>query len=98
MCLGKVAMSRQQQKIVFIGYVQGVGFRFAACRCAVGRDIAGYVKNLPDGRVECVVEGEPENIRDFIEVLTSTMSEYIQTWTKQESPYSGQFASFGIRY
>ena len=91
-------MVRQQQKVLYSGYVQGVGFRFTACRLAAGYDITGYVKNLADGRVECVVEFELDDIQAFVEALSVTMSDHVQSRTQQESPYSGKFTGFGVSY
>ena len=42
------------------GRVQGVGFRYTARRIAAGFDVAGYVRNLADGRVELVASGDDE--------------------------------------
>ncbi|HEY8550407.1 MAG TPA: acylphosphatase [Vicinamibacterales bacterium] len=44
------------------GRVQGVGFRFFAQDAALREGVAGYVRNLPDGRVEVFAEGELEAI------------------------------------
>jgi len=44
------------------GFVQGVGFRFAVERAANSRGVAGWVRNRPDGAVEAVFEGEPEDV------------------------------------
>ena len=44
------------------GFVQGVGFRFAVERAARSRGVAGWVRNRPDGTVEAVFEGEPEDV------------------------------------
>ena len=44
------------------GEVQGVGFRFFAQRVAARHQVAGYVRNLRDGRVEVLAEGTPESI------------------------------------
>ena len=93
-----VPMTKQQQKVLFGGVVQGVGFRFTASRLAGEYDISGYVKNLPDGRVECVVEGEPDDIQAFVDALSVTMSDYIKTRAQQEVPYSGKFTGFGVSY
>ena len=47
------------------GEVQGVGFRFFAQRVAARHQVTGYVRNLPDGRVEAVAEGTPETVEAF---------------------------------
>lgn len=47
------------------GRVQGVGFRFYAERVALGEGLSGFVRNLPDGGVEAMVEGDVESVRRF---------------------------------
>ena len=47
------------------GEVQGVGYRFFAQRAAARHQVAGYVRNLPDGRVEVLAEGSPESVEGF---------------------------------
>ena len=47
------------------GEVQGVGFRYFAQRVAARHQVAGYVRNLPDGRVEVVAEGTAESVEGF---------------------------------
>ena len=51
-------MSREQLRVFYSGRVQGVGFRYAVKSLAPGFEVAGTVRNLPDGRVELVAEGE----------------------------------------
>lgn len=48
------------------GFVQGVGFRFAVERAARSRGVAGWVRNQPDGTVEAVFEGEPEDVEALV--------------------------------
>ena len=47
------------------GDVQGVGYRFFAQRAAARHQVVGYVRNLPDGRVEVLAEGTPEGVEGF---------------------------------
>ena len=47
------------------GEVPGVGFRFFAQRVAARHQVVGYVRNLPDGRVEVHAEGTPESVEGF---------------------------------
>ena len=48
--------------VFYSGRVQGVGFRYTAEKLAMELDLTGWVKNLPDGRVEMVCEGPREKI------------------------------------
>jgi acylphosphatase len=89
----------QCQKIVrFSGRVQGVGFRYITYRLAQRYDVTGYVKNLPDGRVECVVEGTNAEIDAFLKEVSNEMQRYIRETTQQSAPFSGQFRGFNIGY
>lgn len=56
-------------QVIYEGRVQGVGFRYAVRRVAAGFDISGYVRNLPDGRVELVASGEQGEVDDFLQAL-----------------------------
>jgi acylphosphatase len=51
------------------GIVQGVGFRYFTYREAQDFAITGYVRNLPDGRVEVYAEGPKSDLEKFIEIL-----------------------------
>jgi acylphosphatase len=52
---------------VIYGFVQGVGFRFGVERAANTRGVAGWVRNRPDGAVEAVFEGEPEDVEALVD-------------------------------
>jgi acylphosphatase len=57
----------QRRRVVVQGHVQGVFFRETLRRRALASDVAGWVRNRPDGRVEAVFEGE----RDAVERLVA---------------------------
>ena len=57
----------KQVRLVITGRVQGVFYRAAVCDAAKGFDVTGYVKNLSDGTVEVVAEGEEEELKRFAE-------------------------------
>jgi acylphosphatase len=57
------------RRAIVRGRVQGVGYRFFAERAARELGIRGWVRNLPDGTVETVVEGEDEAVRRYFERL-----------------------------
>ncbi|MGD1716788.1 acylphosphatase [Dapis sp. BLCC M172] len=52
--------------VLISGKVQGVGYRFSTLNTAVSLGINGWVKNLPDGRVEAVFEGREEVVKKMI--------------------------------
>jgi acylphosphatase len=52
--------------VVVHGFVQGVGFRFAVERAAGSRGVSGWVRNRPDGTVEAVFEGEPDDVEALV--------------------------------
>ena len=53
------------RKFIISGEVQGVGYRFFAQRAAARHQIRGYVRNLPDGRVEALIEGSESAVNAF---------------------------------
>jgi acylphosphatase len=50
------------RRLVIGGRVQGVGFRWFTVEQADVENVAGFVRNLPDGRVEAFVEGDAESV------------------------------------
>jgi acylphosphatase len=65
--------ARRRVKIFYSGRVQGVGFRYTAKTVAAGFEITGCVRNLPDGRVELVAEGDHAELENFRAAIRSTM-------------------------
>ncbi len=82
----------------FSGRVQGVGFRYTARRIASNYSVTGYVKNLADGRVEILAEGDKEEVDAYLEELREEMSAYIRNAAIDLWPYSGRYGSFQIAY
>jgi len=82
----------------FSGTVQGVGFRFTA-RAAARRypALRGYVKNLPDGRVELVAEADDADIDRLVADIQQHMEGYVKKTTGFDSPATGEFKDFSIR-
>jgi acylphosphatase len=54
------------------GRVQGVGFRWTVKNLARGFDVTGWVRNLPDGRVELLAQGEPEEVTAFLDAMSES--------------------------
>ncbi len=81
------------------GIVQGVGFRWYARRIGNYVGVSGWVKNLPDGRVEIIVEGEEVKIERFLkELKEGYLGENIRNIEKFEEEYKGEFKSFEIKF
>jgi acylphosphatase len=62
--------------IIFTGRVQGVGFRFTAHRMADRHQLTGFVRNLPNGSVEMLAQGQLEDIDDCIRDIEEEFSGY----------------------
>jgi acylphosphatase len=60
------AMAARRVRVLLSGDVQGVGFRWYCREEAIGRSVAGFVRNLPDGRVEATFEGEPAAVEAMV--------------------------------
>lgn len=84
------------KRVHYRGRVQGVGFRMTARRLAVGFTVTGYVKNLPDNRVELVVAGEPAEIERFLSALADCMADCIEGQDIRDEPLQS-FQTFEIR-
>ena len=82
------------------GYVQGVGFRWHAEKVARRiKGLTGFVRNLADGRVEVVVEGDPPLVHQFNQDLRNGMlSRNIDRIETAEEPYTGEFPDFSIAF
>jgi acylphosphatase len=78
------------------GRVQGVGFRFFAERAARELGVVGWVRNLRDGRVESVVEGDQEAVTSYLDRLREgPQGSRVAEVAVEEVPATG-FDSFDI--
>jgi len=84
--------------VLFSGNVQGVGFRYTARHLARGFEVTGYVRNLTDGRVELVAEGETAEVDRFVQDIQQEMGGYISKTRIVRESASGEFAGFSVRY
>ena len=85
-------------QVFYEGNVQGVGFRWTVRNVAKGFDVTGWIRNLPDGRVEMQISGEEDEVRAFLKgIMESELRAHIrkQSETPLTEPVEGR--GFEIR-
>ena len=83
--------------IFYSGHVQGVGFRFTVKSVAAGYEVSGIVRNLPDGRVELVAEGERSELEAFRAAIPDAgLGACIRQEDARWTEASGEFRGFEI--
>ena len=81
------------------GYVQGVAFRYSAIRQANSLGVSGWVKNLRDGRVELLIEGEESPVRKMVEWCShGPRSAHVTELQTEIHPYTGHYTNFEVRF
>lgn len=89
-------MALERRRIFYSGHVQGVGFRWRTQSILRGLPIAGYVKNLADGRVELVLEGSPGDNDEATRRVRDALGRYIRSEAQDVGPATGEFSGFEI--
>jgi acylphosphatase len=85
------------KRVHYSGRVQGVGFRYTARQIAEGYAVSGHVRNLPDGTVELVAEGETDQVEAFLAAVAQRMAGYIEATTVTDERPGGA-KGFHIRH
>ncbi len=83
--------------VFYSGRVQGVGFRYTTQQIARDLAVTGFVRNLSDGRVEMVAEGERDEIDRLLARVDSAMKGNIAAVDREESAATDEFSEFAIR-
>ncbi|HTD67147.1 MAG TPA: acylphosphatase [Candidatus Limnocylindria bacterium] len=90
-------MSRQRMTVFYSGRVQGVGFRYTVKSITTGYEVTGAVRNLDDGRVELIAEGETAELSAFRGAIRdSGLGGLIQREEETWGAATGQFRGFEI--
>ena len=96
---GERIKTQKRIHLFYSGRVQGVGFRFSTERVALSLGIVGWVKNLSDGKVEVIAEGEEAKLVHFLEkIKEGPMKPYIRGVEVEWQEAKGEFSDFGIRF
>ena len=90
-------MNRARMTLLYAGRVQGVGFRISTRQVAAGYEVTGTVRNLPDGRVEVVAEGDREELEAFRAAIPEAgLRGFIRDEQVAWGPALGGFRGFEI--
>ncbi len=86
-------------RVLIAGRVQGVAYRYFAEKRANELSLTGWVKNLHDGRVEVVAEGERRQLKEFLGMLKegprmARVEDFQATWGEA----SGEFQDFRVEF
>lgn len=92
-------MVNVRKHIYIKGRVQGVGFRAFIRDQAQKNNVNGWVKNLPDGRVEALLTGKRINVNRVIDkAKTGPRMAEVRDIDIFDETYRGEFASFTVKY
>jgi acylphosphatase len=81
------------------GRVQGVFFRAETQRTAKGFNLRGWVRNIADGRVEALFEGEERSVDKMLDWChIGPPSARVEDVITEEEQYTGEFRDFSITY
>ncbi|MBN1699042.1 MAG: acylphosphatase [Spirochaetales bacterium] len=81
------------------GRVQGVGFRYSTIMQGRGLFLCGYARNMDDGSVEVVAEGDVEHLRRLLSWLKKgPTGSRVDRVDSHPIPYSGTYRTFGVEY
>ena len=91
-------MSQIAKHIIFSGSVQGIGFRFTAFNIANQYQLTGFVRNLPDGTVEMLAQGNPDDIANCIRDIQESFTGYITDTNIEDAAPNPQYKTFKITF
>jgi len=89
---------KRQARIRFTGIVQGVGFRYTTRHVANNLGLTGWVRNMNDGSVEAVAEGEEERVKQLIDSLEERFRSYINNTETTWADPTDEFTVFDVRF
>ena len=92
-------MSHQRVRLFVTGRVQGVFFRQSLKAKSIQNDVFGWVKNLQDGRVECLLEGNEKNISVLVKWANSgPANAIVENIEVHNEKFDNEFTKFDVLY
>lgn len=92
-------MRKIRAHLIIKGRVQGVWFRESTKKKALSLGVYGWVKNLPDGTVEVVAEGNEDKVKELVKwCYKGPPSADVRGVIEKEEEYLGEFNSFNVLY
>ncbi|MDC3257241.1 acylphosphatase [bacterium] len=92
-------MSNQRLRLFVTGRVQGVFFRQSLKAKSIQNNIFGWVKNLEDGRVECILEGTEENISVLVQwAHNGPANSIVENVEIHDEKFDNEFTKFDVLY
>lgn len=89
----------QRLHAIASGRVQGVGYRNFVWKYAQKTPVCGYVKNLQNGTVEVIAEGNDDDLQALLRTMRKgPMLARVDDVSQQYSPATGEFDGFSVRY
>ena len=86
-------MNRKELRIIYSGMVQGVGFRWTVKRLSCAYEVVGIVRNLVDGTVELIAQGQESELKEFAQAIRDSglgplIRDEDAVWSQMVSPGS----------
>lgn len=91
-------MDQKAKHIIFVGRVQGVGFRYTAFHIANRYGLTGFVRNCHDGTVEMLAQGPANDITACIRDIEESFPGYVRETKIEEIPIDPQYIEFKITF
>ena len=92
-------MSNQRVRLFVTGRVQGVFFRQSLKAKSIQNNICGWVKNLQDGRVECILEGTEKNISILVKwAHVGPANSIVENVEVHNEKFDNEFTKFNVLY
>jgi acylphosphatase len=92
-------MSKSRVKLIIKGLVQGVNFRYHTQREGRNRNLTGWVRNLPDGSVAALFEGDADEVEGMVQWCRhGPPSAQVTEMIVHPEEFRGEFQSFSIQF